>query len=1738
MPENSPKSVPDRVAKGTRSNVHPVGMDGNLAPTPEDIMQRRGDFVKKDAAGNPEGLKIVRVENPDAWDVLIGGSSAVTRQNSAPLLLTRPSFVQDRALVNGPPPPSPRDPLLARIPKPQTPLLKVVKAEIHGYPQTTPEKPMWYGYCWIKNDNLTLLGPVVPFELGQGQGVSVGWDDPPPDADGVALFLSEPGTSSDTNPGPMREQRRLLFSSYKLKTYPLSGPYRNGRLAPTQNETMLPAPVGNYVTVEQGGNLVAGDYHFYVGVATALGETLATPSNHIQVLGGVEFPILSGAHDHHVWRLGSNSWPPDSMTQFNGGAAFANAGKVGAPPTEFTLGVYERYVACFKWNTDTLPEDVTIISAFFRFHTRQVDNPANETLYGEFFEFEGGPQDYAGTINNSAISYPVSSIVANQVNDVPILPAALTSINKGGDTGLRVSFSNATPAAATYGGDDYSGREVVYISTFESGHPVPKLVVIYAATESVADLQVPAGSGHFVISRPPLPPGATGWFSYAQKNDGVGQDVTGRLFFRKSGGGHGTYEGRDFALGSSISNLSWSGDLVEGRDPYGVELSSDSLPTENTTGIEPPDSEPDPPIAFGAVRPIAGRKYVRIVERVGNRRSVASDLATINTAFDELLRVIHRDHTNLLANGDYIELDANSLPLDHTIVTTGGAVRVEGRELVLETLASQTGVTPSDTFDPVPVNKAAAHAVWGYLKVREPRAVGVLAGTAEVVLRELDSANVATDTVLYAYTQVGEYEYHKTISPTGTTGSGVVAWRSDTVTAGVIIRLSGSNKHMHIRSSRVVLKDHIHKFLWEGEPPDTELHRPPGTQNQVALPPNVAPPPQTWAFPAPDRPKLSGVVRESVDFEPGMPAGWAQNITGGATLVRSAAAALVGSWGLQIKDITTTLVSGGYLSKTFDANGTSAMGFSTKMRPSILPAGKLILGGLARPSDGQLFAWLETGSLVEISKLVIDSSPTTPGTFTVIPDGALAAVSVVATKQVEELSITGAPTASGTITLSVGGERTLVNVGRSQEIARLTLQAPRASDYLTVNLGGVDHNVQVDVTDTPEDAARKVAQALDDPVSGSGWRAEWRPASSTGLGGNVVTFTSLSYGPQPDATYNRGPSGTPGTIVTTQQGAAETPSELANRIAAAKFPLRKITHTPGSTSITFIALRAGPQPAPTIDWGPTGGTGTISTTTPGVVDTPSQLAARIRAATLTGWTLSGSGTEVFFTANAAGWKRDLRINPGPTGVLYTTEQTQQGKAADLSAHYKDDSGATYSRLIMSGLSPSTIYNAEIAVQGAGTKSAVITAWGSIGAAAKDHLWRVPNIKLASYLAGVVRAGVSAEATASETWEVHVDNIKVTDKGEAYFEEYNDLGELVGQFHHYGIPTQPVRQDIGIQEWYEPCIPGQQYAIAARIRHDNVPASKPAKPVFITAHFEDGSVKNIGDVTGSGISGTGDWYEPTWLVTPPAKCYALGFSSRDLSSGEIVVQRVVMSPGSTAKRTGLYAPSGIYTTTLESTTPNQPSNTYWGSVRRSLDTLVVRPLGTSYSVRHRVAKTQAELALATWYSNPSLMPSGLVVEIEVTLTSNGVLAPILVSGSPSVFYELILRSLPVSTFLREDRTEFDGGAVFMETPLGDEVPEVGMSILEGKRLRPQVVSDDAPTLPESGLYVFSDATRREIVNNYYKPHAVEANGEIFTVRLAGKPVFKEIGRPYLVDGKRWSVWVGSLSWAEVIRREPL
>lgn len=1161
--------------------------------------------------------------------------------------------------------------------------------------------------------------------------------------------------------------------------------------------------------------------------------------------------------------------------------------------------------------------------------------------------------------------------------------------------------------------------------------------------------------------------------------------------------------------------------------------------------LDPPDSEPDPPRVFGASRPPPGLKYVRVVDRLGNRRSKASEIQTIDIASDEILRIIRRDHTNLLANGDNIELDAVGLPLDHTVVTTGGTARVEGRELVLETLSAQSGTTPSDALDPVAVDRTVEHAAWGWLKVREPRS-GTKTGSVDVVLRELNGAGTVTDTVLFTYTEPGEYEYHRTLSPVGTTGGGVLAWQSGTVSAGLVIRFAGASKNLHARSSRVILKDHKHKFRWENEPPDTQEHRPPGSQQQIGNSPTVAPPPFTYPFPAPDRPKLVGTLRESADFEAGMPAGWTQTTTGGGTIARVAGAALVGSFGLKLSDASTSSPnSRASFTKVFDTEGSHEAGLHRKIRPALLPNGKLTLGGIARP-DGTFFIWPETGSASEVTTLTIDGSPTDPGNFTVAPDGATGSVAMVATKQVETLTVTVPPVNRGSVRFTVGTKTyQLSTFGGDRQIEQLTFQWPRNNGYAVINLDGVRFEIPVYVSAGPAVIAEYIARA---PDYFPGWDIQWTEHT---LFSNTVTFTAKEPGPRIPASYERGTSETPGTMTTLQEGSWGTAGEVADLIAelARKDAGSTVSHTPGASTVVFTATQAGPRPAPSVSWGTTGANGTIVITTPGVADTPAQVATKIRALTLAGWTISGSGAQVILTANTPGWKRDLRIDPALTGVRYHIS-TQQGKNADLTGHYKDDSGTVYSRLLMSGLSSVTTYNVEATVEGAGTEDATIHFWGSIGGAAKEFLWRIENVSLIDYPAGMVDAGVSAEAVASETWEIHIDDIKVTDKGETYFREHNEAGQKVGQFHHYGIPTQPVRDDIGIQDWREACVPGLQYAITAEVRTDNVPASEPAKPVFITAHFDDGSTKDIGDITGDGgIFGTHDWYEPTpRLVIPEPGCYELGFQSRNLSSGEIVVQRVVMSEGSVPKRTRLYATSGEYVATLPVTTPYQPGVsvrsrgivTYWKHKRRVLESIAEAPSGTSLTAVYRSADTIDGLALATYQADTALVPDRSVIGARITFTSSvdGRVIPVLTSGSPHVAYDLILGGVELSVLLRENGTEFDGGAVFSAIAEDIAPPEVAMDVAPGLHLRPQVLSENAPELPGGSLLVFTADAMKEIVNNWYKPHVVETDYEALTMRLSEKPVFRHLATPYWIDGKKYGLWEAQIAWGEILTRSPL
>lgn len=1261
---------------------------------------------------------------------------------------------------------------------------------------------------------------------------------------------------------------------------------------------------------------------------------------------------------------------------------------------------------------------------------------------------------------------------------------------------------------------------------------------------------------HLNLYRPTAPPGATGWHLYITKIETEaqgGKNVTGRAYYRY------TREGLDYPFPISRTYVPVYGTVTENVDPSGWDIGAHALPTQNTTGIAAPSSAPPAPVATGASFPPPDTYYVRVTKELADgSESLPSDAASVSLDDSHLMRVIQPPAVNIIINGEFLEVDSSGLPLDHTFVTTGGAARMEAGAVVLETSASTSGTTPSMISDPVRVNPLQASYIDASFSVENPPA-GTYAGSVELVLRELNASGTPTDTVLYTATAPGTFEAHQTIAPSG---SGGIAFHSGTVTTQLLWRFTGTptTKNARLRIVRHrqkgygqpdrVLPPAVYELpaistTWPPSlpppssptPPGAGTPPPPGGGGHITppyTPPSLPEPSAALTLAplgAPDRPSSAGTVLESVDFESGLPAGWTQSrvpTDGTTTLAANATAALVGSQGLQVKDTGTATPATVVLYKTFAAAGRHDMGLHAKMRTPVIPVvGSVQFNSLDRPSDGRPFAWWQISSVVEKDSLLIYGSPTDPGSVGVVLDGVTTSIAVVATKEVATLNLTSGNTAPGTVTITLDGHANAVIAGGTQEVVNLNIsQGAITSGYIYITLDNVQTWIYVLAGDNPTVVASRIR---------NGTFAGWTTSGYSTL----VTFTANLGGPRSAPGWTTVPTNVNGTLTRPVLGAGESAAALGDRIRS--FSFSGWTTSGVGAQVIFTAVAAGNKVDATYSPGSAGATGSIGTTTQGTADTPAQLASRIAAASFTGWTaaVNGSNTaQVDFTATTSGVRQDIAFNAGGTGTLATPFVTQQGASADLTACVRDTAGSVLTRRVITGLTTTQVFNVEVAVSGAGTDKAIVSFWASLGSNTKQLVGRFESVDLTGYPAGRVSLGAISESASSVTWEQYIDDVRVTNRGDLYYHDHDPVGGLINQAYHFGPETQPLRQDLFLQERRDPLVPARQYTRGIWVRYANVSTTTPTR-LTLTAYSPEGDVVVVGNLVNMS-GGTVGWQEYTLPFTAPSlvggavDCSEIRLGTADIGVGEIVVQEDAMSEGATVKRTGLYATSGSYQATLDISTPDQYIPVSWGRERTLFESSLDIPVGTSLTDLYRSRQSPSDLP-STLVSDPSLVPQLPILEAQYSATSDGTITPVIHSGYPRALYDLKLGPKTLNTFLKSDRTEFSGGAVFKELQEISAAPTVGVVTLPTGRLYRQRIFDPVTVMPASTLLVFSAEARRYIEDRWGTEYfAVEAFGDVLTIKLSAPPVFKSIS-PRAVRGEQINaVFEATLPPSEVIK----
>lgn len=320
---------------------------------------------------------------------------------------------------------------------------------------------------------------------------------------------------------------------------------------------------------------------------------------------------------------------------------------------------------------------------------------------------------------------------------------------------LRFSFDGKASRPGTY--------QAVIVWTDQNGETLPgppsQSVVIVPSNKYTDDEGKPiAGFGGLALFRPAdAPVGATGWRPYIFV-DGQWNVV------------YDSYRawGNEVPYPVSTKSVTFSGWTSASDSEFSqnerIFLVSREIPTTNTSGVVAPTEALEEPVVFGVVRLSAGTYFAGITETVRGRESILSPTSSITISANQTLRIIRRDHVNLIPNGEHIELGADGRPLDRTYVLTGGTITGVAGDLVLQTSASTSGTTPSATTLAADIDPTEGGFVEVHMVANAPP-VGVFLGSVETVLQEIADTGVVTETVLGTLSAPGEELIKTTLLP-------------------------------------------------------------------------------------------------------------------------------------------------------------------------------------------------------------------------------------------------------------------------------------------------------------------------------------------------------------------------------------------------------------------------------------------------------------------------------------------------------------------------------------------------------------------------------------------------------------------------------------------------------------------------------------------------------------------------------------------------------------------------------------------------------------------------------------------------------------------------------------------------------------------------------------------------------------------------------------------------------------
>lgn len=1272
----------------------------------------------------------------------------------------------------------------------------------------------------------------------------------------------------------------------------------------------------------------------------------------------------------------------------------------------------------------------------------------------------------------------------------------------------------------------------------------------YVIRDDQGEVSFLAGAGRISVRRPPAPAAATGWrlWVYMRPTNDPSDFSAGwrKVMNKFSGGGQAV----PFSLENNVIEFSgWDGSEAHYAANDANICVQEDLPRVNTSGTLPPDSAPEPPEPTGSGRPDPQKWFVRTTDTVDGAESVASDASSITIEDDEIFAAIFPQDDNELPNGAIVETDPEGNPLYWTVVRTGGFANQVEDTIEFGTFAPVAGAAPSVETDLAAVNPNVPLYVDTEFTVDESPS-GTPSGSLTVRINYWDegSALISTETLTSA-TAPGEYDRTITVNPTGGVAPAMPATCAFVSITFLFTAAAGTtNKTASVRHAGV-RKDKHKRRRHRRHHHNRKPKKPRKPRNPVVEdPPDPVKGPDVVAEDAPDRPSSAGTVLENVGTSVSPPAGMTKTESG-ATISSTLAAGLGGDTGLDVVKNGTAAPGHAYVTKTLTPTKPAypfrhEHGTFTLNRLPVLPtSGRLVLHPIL--SNGVKKIWAELSVAQEQDTLTITDNALQAGTAYVSLNGVEFPVNVPGVAEVKDVTVGANPTAAGDVSVTLDGIKTSFAQGNTaQSFTLLITSRAEHNGKIILGVNGVSYSISVSQTwDKARIATTIRAQGF------PGYTVEYVAGRT-----DQLRFTANNPGTRPAPTFAHNGTRVSATLATQVVGTNETKEELASRIRSATYVGWAASTGAFANVVRFTATSVGNRIAALVSSGTTGAALTVSDVTQGSVSDKNALAAAIRGIVATGWTNSGTGAVAIFTATTTGPRTPPQYRPNNTGAAGTFDRTIVGASAAVTAHAEDKDGNRIQKKILDNLLTTDIVRLDITVSGAGTDRAVATFWACKGLnSTMLHCARFEDLDLDLNPITSTRLGVAEQVGSNSAYQLQIDNPQFTDRGKTYYRDHDALGAWLPQIFSYTHKTQPIRQDLLLQDMEFAVIPGQQYALSLYARATIIEAEIPARLLTAHAHRPGpdhrGLKQYMGDVSGdttelTGLTGTNPWAQRTITYVAPLDCHKISVSSRDIGAAEIVLQEVVNSPGPLPKRTLLYAPSGSYTSTFDTRTPGSRNATnFWTRRRKAINALCdTADNGCAVTVTYSSAPASAanpELPgiFSAAVSDPETVPDRAFFRTIFQASSGGLVTAAVKSGVPKVEYALYAGVRPMSTLLDHHGRELPGGTAFAR------LNEWSRRRPEGRKRLPSGRLYDAPSLfepvghlPACEVLVFSYAAKRYIEENWREHFRHEHFGlDLLTLKLSEQPEFERETVTVETDGKRgrYAVWKAKLAPCQVL-----